>query len=407
MPARAAAGVLRCCALSEAGSRGPPRWRVRRRTARLALRAGPRRGPLSLLAAVRTSWRRSLQLRVVATTVLLGMAAVTLLGAYLAGQISDRLFVERREQVLAEADQALTDVQELLAGASVGNRDEVETFVLDQVLTGLEGVNADRERGVLLLRPPGTEGARLLPDLVSGGMSTAVVPPALRAAVRAGDRADTPVRLGGPGGATPGLAVGDLVDVPIVGEYELYLVFSLEREQRTLDAVQRVLVVGGVALVLLVGAVAWVVTRQVVAPVRQAAGVAARLADGDLDQRMQRRGQDDLARLAGSFNAMAASLQDQIGRMEELSRLQQRFVSDVSHELRTPLTTIRMAGEVLHESAALVRPRRRPLRGAARGAARPVRGAARGPAGDQPVRRRGRCPGRRGRRRPLPRAAGA
>ncbi len=314
------------------------------------LRAGPRRGPRSLLAAARTSWRRSLQLRVVATTVLLGMVAVTLLGAYLAGQISDRLFVERREQVLAEADQALTDVQELLAGASVGNRDEVETFVLDQVIRGLQGVNADRERGVLLLRPPGTEGARLLPDLVSGGLSTTVVPESLRDAVRAGDRADTPVRLGGAGGSRPGLAVGDLVDVPIVGVYELYLVFSLEREQRTLDAVQRVLAVGEVALVLMVGAVAWVVTRQVVAPVRQAAGVAARLADGDLDQRMQRRGQDDLARLAGSFNAMAASLQEQIGRMEELSRLQRRFVSDVSHELRTPLTTIRMAGEVLHES---------------------------------------------------------
>src|SRR5690606_1621256 len=54
------------------------------------------------------------------------------------------------------------------------------------------------------------------------------------------------------------------------------------------------------------------------------------------------------ATLARSFNAMAASLQDQINRMEELSRLQRRFVSDVSHELRTPLTTIRIAGEVLH-----------------------------------------------------------
>jgi len=35
--------------------------------------------------------------------------------------------------------------------------------------------------------------------------------------------------------------------------------------------------------------------------------------------------------------------------LEELSRVQRRFVSDVSHELRTPLTTIRMASEVIHE----------------------------------------------------------
>ena len=47
---------------------------------------------------------------------------------------------------------------------------------------------------------------------------------------------------------------------------------------------------------------------------------------------------------------MAANLQDQIRRLEDLSRVQQRFVSDVSHELRTPLTTIRMAGEILHDS---------------------------------------------------------
>jgi two-component system sensor histidine kinase MtrB len=47
---------------------------------------------------------------------------------------------------------------------------------------------------------------------------------------------------------------------------------------------------------------------------------------------------------------MAESLQDQIRRMEELSAMQRRFVSDVSHELRTPLTTIRMASEIIHES---------------------------------------------------------
>ncbi|WP_309134085.1 MtrAB system histidine kinase MtrB, partial [Cellulomonas sp.] len=69
-----------------------------------------------------------------------------------------------------------------------------------------------------------------------------------------------------------------------------------------------------------------------------------------LSERMPVRGTDEMARLARSFNEMAAGLQDQIRRMEELSTLQRRFVSDVSHELRTPLTTIRMAGEVIHAS---------------------------------------------------------
>ena len=47
---------------------------------------------------------------------------------------------------------------------------------------------------------------------------------------------------------------------------------------------------------------------------------------------------------------MASNLQRQIRQLEELSRVQQRFVSDVSHELRTPLTTVRMAGDVLHDA---------------------------------------------------------
>jgi two-component system, OmpR family, sensor histidine kinase MtrB len=65
---------------------------------------------------------------------------------------------------------------------------------------------------------------------------------------------------------------------------------------------------------------------------------------------MMVRGEDDLARLATSFNAMADSLQRQITQLEGLSQLQQRFTSDVSHELRTPLTTVQMAADVLHDA---------------------------------------------------------
>jgi two-component system sensor histidine kinase MtrB len=71
---------------------------------------------------------------------------------------------------------------------------------------------------------------------------------------------------------------------------------------------------------------------------------------------MKVRGDDDLARLGRAFNEMAESLERQIHRLEELSRVQRQFVSDVSHELRTPLTTIRMAGEVMYESRAAFEP---------------------------------------------------
>ena len=77
---------------------------------------------------------------------------------------------------------------------------------------------------------------------------------------------------------------------------------------------------------------------------------AQRLSAGRLGERMRVRGADDLAALATSFNDMAASLQDKLRELEELSQLQRQFVSDVSHELRTPLTTIKMAADVLLEA---------------------------------------------------------
>jgi len=87
-----------------------------------------------------------------------------------------------------------------------------------------------------------------------------------------------------------------------------------------------------------------------VRPVRLAAEVAERFADGHLDERMTVQGDDEVARLAESYNEMAGSIQNQIRQLEEFGALQRRFTSDVSHELRTPLTTVRMAAEVLYGS---------------------------------------------------------
>ena len=149
----------------------------------------------------------------------------------------------------------------------------------------------------------------------------------------------------------PGVVTGSQVTLPADGgTYTLYYLFPMTEQESTLSLVRRALVTAGVLLVLLVGGVTWMVTRQVVTPVRLARRVAERLASGRLEERMHVRGDDDIARLGQSFNQMAASLQKQIRQLEELSRVQRRFVSDVSHELRTPLTTVRMAGDVLHDA---------------------------------------------------------
>ena len=106
----------------------------------------------------------------------------------------------------------------------------------------------------------------------------------------------------------------------------------------------------GIALTLLIGLITFFVFRRLIAPIRDAARVAEELTAGNLELRMDIQGEDEIASLGYSFNEMAVSLQQQISRLENLSKLQQRFVSDVSHELRTPLTTIRMASQVIYAS---------------------------------------------------------
>jgi two-component system sensor histidine kinase MtrB len=177
------------------------------------------------------------------------------------------------------------------------------------------------------------------------------IPHALRRDVQRGVLAVqyAPIRVPNQSEQVPGLIVGEPV-VTSAGSFELYYLFPLTAEQATLNLVRQTVLVVGLALVLLVAAIAALVTRSVVRPVRVAAQTAERLAAGDLAQRIPVSGEDDIALLGESFNDMAASLQQQIRRLEMLSRLQQRFTSDVSHELRTPLTTIRMASELLYSS---------------------------------------------------------
>ncbi len=114
-----------------------------------------------------------------------------------------------------------------------------------------------------------------------------------------------------------------------------------------------------IILLIVVLSIVWVITRSVIRPISSTAITAEKLASGDLGQRVIVRGHNETARLGSSFNEMADSLQDQISRLETLSTMQQRFVSDVSHELRTPLTTVRMAAELLYDGRQQLQPTHR------------------------------------------------
>lgn len=318
-----------------------------------ALRPGAPLGRALLPGSV----RRSLRVRVVILTLLLGTVVVYAVGALVLRDVADNLAENRRQQALVESGQAVSLLQDTFA-SSTDLDDQAAIEGAFRVLPQLEGSATDRLRQYVLLPSPDNTSRLAVAGRKSPTMTGDPVTDELRARVAEGGGDPTRVRqqsqlvalsTGVEDRTVPGVVVGSLVDLPPAGTYELYLVYEMGDEVATLALVERALVVGGAALVLLVATIAWLVAKLVAAPVQAAARTAEQLAAGELDRRMAVRGEDEVARLATSFNVMAASLQSQITRLESLSRLQQRFVSDVSHELRTPLTTIRMAADVLHD----------------------------------------------------------
>jgi two-component system sensor histidine kinase MtrB len=305
---------------------------------------------LFLPRAIRRTWRRSLFIRVTSTTLVLSVVVVGALGFLLLSRVTTGLLEAKERSAVGEATAGLGEAQRLLDAADTGPSTPSPSRLVDGVVTSLAtraGSPATFE--VLLLSSLPDASA---PERGTNLVAVSSVPEDLRAAVTSTQRQSwtfTQIRFLD-GRAAPGLAVGAPLNIPTVGPYELYYLFPLLQEQQTLDLVRGSIVTAGVVLVALLGVVAYIVTRQVVLPVRAAARTAERLSSGNLDERIPIKREDDLAQLATSFNEMAESIDAQITQLEELSRVQQRFVSDVSHELRTPLTTIRMAADVLFES---------------------------------------------------------
>jgi two-component system sensor histidine kinase MtrB len=302
-----------------------------------------------------TFWRRSIQARVVVSTVLLSAVVVAAVGWFLLRQVEHGLLDRRVDAVLTEVgnenDQAATRLDAVPGTDTNATEQATELFKPIDLSGQIRGFTVVMARAA----EPGTPLTDRGPEY-SARLALDSVPDSLIEHFDASNKEAwtyTTIRFSGkrPHAPAPGIVVGSQVKIPADGSTRtLYYLFPLDDVQDTLALVTRALLTAGILLLLLIAALTWLLTRQIVTPIRLARRVAERLAAGQLQERLSVAGEDDLARLATSFNQMATNLQRQIRQLEELSRLQRRFVSDVSHELRTPLTTVRLAGSVLHES---------------------------------------------------------
>ena len=131
-----------------------------------------------------------------------------------------------------------------------------------------------------------------------------------------------------------------MITFPVAGA-AVQVIGDLTETDHTLARVKRFLILIGGLGIAIAGGLGLLVARAALAPVRRLTTATETVTrTGDLSQRIDDHGNDELSRMAASFNAMLAAL-------EESARSQRQLVADASHELRTPLTSLRTNIEVL------------------------------------------------------------
>jgi len=248
-------------------------------------------------------WQRSVQLRVVTGTMTLSLVVVGLLGITLLRQISDGLLEGKEQSAIAEASAGIDSAQSFLdAGEDArapAQRQLLSQVVTDSAARGTRTTTADdRLYDVVLMGQPGSSATFMASrDAVEReSIPERMREPLQDPTVGSGRiyRTYTAIEYRD-GSSMPALAVGGVITTQTFDQYELYYLFPLAEQQNTLDLVTAALTAAGVLLVLLLAALSWLITRQVVTPVRMAARIAERFSAGNLSKRMPAKGRDDLA----------------------------------------------------------------------------------------------------------------
>lgn len=297
-----------------------------------------------------SAWRSSLVFRVTSTIVALSVIIIWLLGSALFNQISSGIFDEKLKLSISDAQSTARNTQLQLTFSQYQDKAALK-LILAEILAVPPKSFESAARELAIFSYAKTK-SHYKYDGTSNLLGANSVSEKFRILTRASKKTvweRTNLKYID-GKIEPAIVVGHNLKIRGAGKYEFYVLFSLVQQNRTMSLILNYLWLTGIALTLLIGLITFFVLRRLIAPIRDAAKTAEELTAGNLELRMDIQGEDEIASLGYSFNEMAVSLQQQISRLENLSKLQQRFVSDVSHELRTPLTTIRMASQVIYVS---------------------------------------------------------
>ena len=121
----------------------------------------------------------------------------------------------------------------------------------------------------------------------------------------------------------------------------VFIGLSLSDQIDTSNTLTRFCAMVGIAVVLIGAILGTIVVQSTLAPLKRIEKTAAKIAAGDLSQRVPDLPENtEVGSLSMSLNAMLTRIEESFHAQEETTEKMKRFVSDASHELRTPLAAI-------------------------------------------------------------------
>lgn len=291
--------------------------------------------------------RKSLVARLTLLVAFVVVLTMGVLWIFVTTHVRDGLFDSRVEKILQDASLRTQTIQNTFDQTTVDRVDAVQDLAFQLMSAQRDAARGAGAVGIMLLHKPSSDSSLHINELIDSHVRSTLTDQMRKTVARHGGQHWQSVAIPDGDGVVPGVIVGTTLVLPVVGEYEFYIVYSLETEQSTITMINQVMWVGTFVLLIFLIVLMSMMSYQALMPIRRTAHAVKQVADGDLEVRVPVTGKDELAVLASSFNHMASELEQQIDNYQELSQLQQRFVSDVSHELRTPLSSIRIASDLL------------------------------------------------------------
>ena len=267
--------------------------------------------------------RNSLAFKVIVLTAITSLVVIWITGSALNSRLADGIRQVNLNSAVVEARSTIFTAEYRLLFAQDESEAQIQKIIDEVVSTATTYTSSENAREVIFLSSPGNTSNRNY-ETASNSLLASSIPQSLRS--KAQDSIVpvsqyTEMRYEEVQNI-PGLAVGQKITIPNAGEYEMYLVFSLVNEIETLDLISGSLLFAGVFLVFLITLIIWLVVRQVLKPVRNAAQIATEFTAGDFRKRMEVTSQDEISTLGHAFNEVInsskSSLDSTIARSAEL-----------------------------------------------------------------------------------------